>query len=537
MWLMSFWGISVRDDTDATPVVQEAKGRSGMVTSPHPAASAVGQAVLKAGGTAIEAAVAMGAMLSVVYPHFCGLGGDAVWLIADEHGQTKCLMGIGQATENAQLLPDVLPLRGPLSAATTACVVDSWDAALTVSRDQWGGQQSLADLLAPAIDAAEGGFPLSQSQSVWLRFRGSDWPQWSGFGAVFDTRRLRVGRDQFRQPNLAQSLREIARHGAREFYEGGLAQRLHAGLAAAGAPITLHDLAITRAAFADPVGLNFGDMHLLAPPAPTQGVTTLAIMGLLERLGIAEVVDGSADFYHLLVEAVKEAFLDRPNIMRPDHPDMLGSDRLDAMSQRIARTRARAWTQPFQTGDTVFLGAVDACGRAVSVLQSIYFDWGSGVVAGDTGVLWQNRAAAFNGLPGQPDRIRAGAWPFYTLNPGLGLRNGKPALLYGTQGADGQPQTLAALLARVLAFGHGPAQALAAPRFLLGRTFADSRDSLKIEKAVGSDVLNRLSSRGHMVAPLPDHDPLCGQAGIISIGPDGMKGAHDPRSDGVAMGV
>lgn len=258
---------------------------------------------------------------------------------------------------------------------------------------------------------------------MWLGFRDSDWPQWSGFGAIYDTRRFRIGHGRFRQPNLAQSLCEIARFGAREFYEGGLARRLHPGLAAVGAPITLHDLAMTRAAFADPVGLNFGDMHLLAPPAPTQGVTTLAIMGLLERLGIAEVVDGSADFYHLLVEAVKHAFLDRPNIMRPDRFNMLAPDRLDAMSQRIDRTRTRAWTQPFQTGDTVFLGAVDACGRAVSVLQSIYFDCGSGVVAGDAGVLLQNHAAAFNGLPGQPDRIRAGAWPFYTLNQGLGLRD------------------------------------------------------------------------------------------------------------------
>ncbi len=522
---------------DLKPALAEAHSLTGIVTSPHPASSAAGHAVLDAGGTAIEAAVAMGAMLSVVYPHFCGLGGDAVWLIADGSSDPYCLMGIGQATANADRLPDVLPLRGPLSAATSAGVVDSWEAALALSSDGWGGRRTLEELLAPAIDAAEAGIPLSRSQALWLDFRAADWPHWHRFGSVYDTRKLRPGLDRFRQPDLARSLRAIAAHGARDFYEGGLARQIVEGLTEAGSPISGHDLAMTRARKSAPVHLDFGGMRLFAPPPPTQGVTTLAILGILDRLGIGDVADGSADFYHLLVEAVKQAFLDRPHVIGDGARDLLAADRLDSMAARVDLAQARPWAHTFQTGDTVFLGAVDQAGRVASVLQSIYFDWGSGVVAGDTGIIWQNRAAAFNGLPGHPGKIRAGALPFYTLNPGLGLRDGSPALLYGTQGADGQPQTLSTLLVRLLSFGHGPAQALGEPRFLLGRTFADSRDSLKIERAAGTDTLAALSSRGHLVSGLPDHDPLCGQAGIIAIDGHGITGAHDPRSDGIAIGL
>ena len=172
------------------------------------------------------------------------------------------------------------------------------------------------------------------------------------------------------------------------------------------------------------------------------------------------------------------------------------------------------------------------------MLQSIYFDWGSGVVAGDTGILWQNRGAAFSLDPASPNCLRAGKRPFYTLNPGMALRDGRPHLLYGTQGADGQPQTLALLLSLLIDHGLDPLAALSQPRFLLGRTFSDSRDSLKIEANAGAALVARLAAMGHEVSPIDAFSQLGGQAGVIRINDDGsVEGAHDPRSDGGAIGV
>jgi gamma-glutamyltranspeptidase/glutathione hydrolase len=172
------------------------------------------------------------------------------------------------------------------------------------------------------------------------------------------------------------------------------------------------------------------------------------------------------------------------------------------------------------------------------VLQSIYFDWGSGVVVGDTGILWQNRGAGFSLDPKSPNVLKPGKRPFYTLNPGMALKNGKPHILYGTQGADGQPQTLTVVLTRLLDYGLDPLQALAKPRFLLGKTFSDTRDSLKLEQDAGEEVFAELARRGHEMSPIAANSPLGGQAGAIVIHDDGrIQGAHDPRSDGRALGV
>jgi gamma-glutamyltranspeptidase/glutathione hydrolase len=163
------------------------------------------------------------------------------------------------------------------------------------------------------------------------------------------------------------------------------------------------------------------------------------------------------------------------------------------------------------------------------VLQSTYFDWGSGVVAGDTGILWQNRGAGFHPDPRHPNGFAPGKLPFYTLNPGIALRDGRPELVYGTQGADGQPQTLVMLLTRLIDFAQTPPEALAAPRFLLGRTFSDSRDSLKIEADAGPAVLADLAARGHEISPIPAQSPIAGQAGIVRSEAGRAMAWHDPR--------
>ncbi|WOI13077.1 gamma-glutamyltransferase family protein [Thalassospira lucentensis] len=516
-----------------------------MVTSPSIAASEAGAQVLRDGGTAIEAVVATASVLAVTYPHFCGIGGDAVWMVADRTGKVSSFLGIGQAALDAKCDAGVpIALRGPASTLTTACTVDSWQHALDHSARNWGGTRKLADLIEPAITLAENGFPVSKSQCFWLDFRKDDYRNWPGFADIFapNGRTPKAG-DTFIQPYLAESLKLIAKNGARDFYEGELATRIAKGLGKVGSPIRARDLQLTRTRTADAVSLEYGNVTLFAPPAPTQGLATLMTMGILRELGTKYWDESNPDHFHLVVEAIKRAFLERDRICDPDgtnldFSDMLGADTLRKNAADIATDHAMEWPHPFRHGDTVFLAATDAQGNCASVLQSTYFDWGSGVVAGNTGIVWQNRGAAFSTIDGHPNQLKPGKRPFYTLNPGLALRNGKPCLLYGTQGADGQPQTLAMLLTRLIDFGLSPADALARPRFLLGKTFSDSRDSLKLEADAGPTVFAELKNRGHILREIEAQSALAGQAGIIRIAPDGnVDGAHDPRSDGAAIGI
>ncbi len=516
-----------------------------MVTSPSVAASEAGAQVLRDGGTAIEAVVATASVLAVTYPHFCGIGGDAVWMVADQTGKVSSFLGIGQAALGATSdINTPIPLRGPASTLTTACTVDSWQHALDHSARHWGGTRKLGDLIEPAIALAQNGFPVSPSQCFWLNFRKDDYQDWPGFADIFapNGRAPKAG-EIFVQPQLAESLKLIAKNGARDFYEGKLARKIAKGLADAGSPIRARDLELTSTRTADAVSLEYGDITLYAPPAPTQGLATLMTMGILREMGTKDWGESNADHFHLVVEAIKRAFLERDRIGDPDDTDadfgnMLALETLRKNAADIAMDHAMEWPHPFRHGDTVFLAATDAQGNCASVLQSTYFDWGSGVVAGDTGIVWQNRGAAFSTAEGHPNQLKPGKRPFYTLNPGLALRNGKPCLLYGTQGADGQPQTLAMLLTRMIDFNLSPAEALARPRFLLGKTFSDSRDSLKLEADAGPAVFAELVKRGHILREIEPQSALAGQAGIIRIAPDGsVDGAHDSRSNGAAIGI
>ncbi|MDE1157040.1 MAG: gamma-glutamyltransferase family protein [Neorhizobium sp.] len=511
-----------------------------MVATPHWLATEAGAKVLKRGGNAIEAIVAAGAALSVLYPHFCGLGGDAIWITADRSGKAKAFMGIGHGAEEAGAALaglSAIPARGPLSTLLTACLVDSWDKVLVHSRSEWQGKETLAALLDDAITLADDGFATSPSQSFWYRFRQDEVAGWPGFTETFAADGMQ------RQPALAKTLRAIADKGVRDFYEGELAARIIAGLQAAGSPLTSKDLAATATRIETPLSIDYRGLTLLAPPPPTQGVTTLGIMGVLAGFDMAGLDYRSADYYHHLVEAVKQAFLDRPAIADPlfatvDTDRLLNPDRLGAKTRAIDPAQALPWPQTFKPGDTAFLSATDSEGRSVSMLQSLYFDWGSGVVAGDTGILWQNRGAAFSLDPASPNAYAPGKRPFYTLNPGMALKDGRPHLLYGTQGADGQPQTLALILSLMIDHGLDPLAALSQPRFLLGKTFSDATDSLKIEANVGDGVVDGLSAIGHAVSRIDAFSQLGGQAGVIRISDEGrIDGAHDPRSDGGAMGI
>lgn len=511
----------------------------GIVCTPHPLATEAGLRVLRSGGTAAEAAVAAGAVLAVVCPHFCGLGGDAMWMLADGQGLRTSVLGIGQAA--AACTPArgrPIPVRGPGAMLTTAGLVPSWEALLQLSATLWEGRAPLGELLGAAQDLAATGFAVSASHAFWLDYRKDELPEWPRFAGAFLPRgQIPHPGQVFRQPGLARILSLLADEGLCSFRTGRVAREIAAGLAEAGSILTADDLARTGARSETPLALRSGGWTLFAPPPPTQGATTLIIRGILDRIA-APVTDG-ADPMHRQVEAVKQAFLRRQGIADPAFtdqsrvlPDAAG---LRAMAEAVSVKEALPWPHQFAEADTVFLAVVDGRGRSVCGLQSTYFDWGSGVPVGDTGILWHNRGAGFDTCEGAANRLAPGKRPFHTLNPGMAFHDDGSVILYGTQGADGQPQTLTVLLDRLLVDGADVAEALAAPRFLLGRTFSDSHDSLKVEESAGEGILATLGARGHEVARLPAFSPLAGQAGVIRIRPDGGKtAAHDPRGEGTA---
>jgi gamma-glutamyltranspeptidase/glutathione hydrolase len=396
------------------------------------------------------------------------------------------------------------------------------------------------------VALAREGFAISASERYWLNFR---LPEAASLPDIYRSylREGQVPGAGFvrQQPALARTLETLAERGPRDFYEGRLAQTIASGLRAAGSPLSANDLAQTHARTEPPLRVPYRGGELLAHQPPTQGVTTLQIMGLLERFDLAARPQGSADHFHLLVEAVKQAFMDRnrfvadPDFVNVPIARLLSPSHLDAGAQAIRQDRALPWPHPYQHGDTVFVGAADAAGHSVSLLATVYFDWGSGMLVGDTGMLWHNRGAAFSLDPLHPNALAACKRPFHTLNPGMYRKNGKVQLLYGTQGADGQPQTLAAVLTRLIDYGMEPMAALAAPRFLLGKTFSDATDSLKLEDSVPAEVVADLRQRGHDLRLIDAHSPLMGHPGAIAIDPVSghMTGAHDPRSDGLALGL
>ncbi|BEV44276.1 gamma-glutamyltransferase [Afipia carboxidovorans] len=522
-----------------------ARSKKGMVTSPHELATRAGLEVLQNGGNAIEAAIAIGATLSVTYPHFCGLGGDAFMVISDRNGNVRTLSGVGQAAANPPDYKDSIPIRGPQSALTAAAAVDTWDQAFDFSRKSWGGKQSWESLFKRPIEYARDGFPVTPSQKFWQTFQEKNLKDWPDIQRIFmPSGKIPEVGEKLVQPQLANSLEMLAKNGGRDFYEGKLAERIASGLKAMGSPLTASDLARCRARDEAPLRVKYRGGELLGLRPPTQGITTLEIMGILERFELSKYPEGSADFYHLLVEAVKPAFIDRNRyIADPEFVDvpvnfLLSKENLDAHAKAIDLAKAAAWPHVFKKADTVYIGATDSNGNCVSMLQTVYYDWGSGFVAGDTGILWHNRGASFRIDPKSPNRLEPGKRPFHTLNPGMYLKGGKPRILYGTQGADGQPQTLAAVLTRLIDYNMDPLTALARPRFLLGKTFSDTRDSLKLEQDAGEAVFKELAARGHEMSPIPAQSPLAGHPGAIKIDEDGtITGAHDPRSDGRALAL
>ena len=523
-----------------------------MAVAPHALAAEAGAGVLREGGNAAEAAVATAAALAVVYPHMTGLGGDAFWLLAGPGEPVTAIDGAGATPAQLPLGRyaglQAIPHRGPLAANTVAGAVSAWAAALAASGERWGGRLPLARLLAPAIRHAEEGFAVSASQARTTAGKLDELAGQPGFAGVYlDRGGVPAAGSVWRQPALAQTLRRLAEAGPEDFYRGALAADIAGDLEAAGSPVRGEDLAAQRADVGEPLSLRLGGLlpggTLYTTGPPTQGLATLLILGQYAyREGALDLAE-EVDYVHFLVEATKQAFAQRDALIR-DPLDMEGTD-LEALLapqalQRQAAAIDMARAAPWPAGpaaDTTWFGAIDAEGRAVSAIQSLYHEYGSAVVLPTTGICWQNRGSSFSLDPDQPRALRPGRKPFHTLCPSLlRLDDGRTAVC-GTMGGEGQPQTQAAVLSRYLARACGPAAAIDAPRWLLGRTWGAASDSLKLEARLGAGLAEALRARGHVVEVLGDYEETMGHAGLIVRDAQGrVEGAADPRGDGSAPG-
>ena len=523
------------------------RARRGMVTSPHHLASEAGLRVLREGGNAVEATVAMAATLAVVYPHMTAIGGDGFWLVGAPGevpvGIDACSRAAAAATpalyEKAGLA--AIPQRGPLAANTTAATVAGWGEALALSVER-GGKLPLPRLLEDAVWHARNGFAVTTGQSLLTTEKLPELADVPGFAAAFLANGVAPAAGAtMTLPALGDTLERIGREGTESFYRGPLARDIANDLAAAGSPVALADLAGCHATRVPPLRVDLPGVRLFNFPPPTQGLASLMILGLFSRLDVREA-EGFAHL-HGLIEATKQAFLVRdrvvgdPEAMTEDPRDFLADAVLDRLAARIEPARALPWPTPPSAGDTVWLGAIDGSGLAASFIQSIYFEFGSGVVLPQTGIVWQNRGSSF-ALAGNGPRVLApGRKPFHTLNPAMASFADGRHMVYGTMGGEGQPQTQAALFSRYGFFGQELQAAITAPRWLLGRTWGAESVTLKLEDRFPPGVVAALREAGHEVEIVPPFDAMMGHAGAIVRRADGtLEGAGDPRSDGCAAG-
>ncbi|MDN3518585.1 gamma-glutamyltransferase family protein [Aquisalimonas lutea] len=525
-------------------MLQTPRARNGMVVAPHFLAAEAGRDVLRDGGSAVEAMVAAAAAIAVVYPHMNAIGGDGFWLIGNDGAAPLGIDACGptaaaadRAFYDARGHASAIPARGPHAALTVPGTVAGWQRALA-SPGSGAGRLPLARLLEPAIRHARDGVPASTGLARLAADKRGELEDVPGFADTF----LAGGAPPetgavFRQPRLADTLEQLARAGLDDFYRGEIAAALADDLAAMDSPVDRGDLAGFDAMTVDPLGLDLGGGRVYNMPPPTQGLASLLILGIFERLGV-ERAEGFAHV-HGLVEATKQAFQVRdryvtdPAFMDRDPCGFLDAAFLDGAAARISAERALPWPQAGAPGDTVWLGAMDRDGRSVSFIQSIYWEFGAGVVSPATGVLMQNRGMSFSLDPAGRQALQPGRRPFHTLNPAMARLNDGRTLVYGTMGGEGQPQTQAAVFSRHVLFGQALQDAVTAPRWLLGRTWGSTSTSLKFESRFEPALIEAMAAAGHDVEVLGPFEDAMGHAGAISRRADGVfEGAADPRSDG-----
>jgi gamma-glutamyltranspeptidase/glutathione hydrolase len=513
-----------------------------MVVTPHPLATQAGVDALRAGGTAVDAAVAANAMLAVVYCNACGLGGDAFALVWDPtEGRLNGFNGSGRSPAALTIDAvraaghDTMPQRGPLTIDVPGAV-DAWVQLL----DRFG-RRSLADALGPAARAADDGYELT---GITSRAIATSLPAFDEAArAVFAS--ARGPGTTFRQPLLAATLRAIADGGRDAYYGGPIGEEIAGAIQAAGGVMTAGDIAAHRGDWVEPISTPYNGVEVATIPPNSQGITALMALNVLSTLDWP--MDSPIARLHAQIEAIKVAWSERdrcvadPNRGLGDPSVLLSPKHAQWLASRMAPSAAHRYvpTNP-SGGGTVYLCAADGDGMMVSLIESNYMGFGSGVMGGSTGIMLQNRGASFSLDPSHPNALAPGARTLHTLMPGMLLGDGDAEVAFGAMGGDGQPQTMVQLVTGLLDDGLDPRALVDRPRWVAQTTGAFTPlDVLSIEEDGVSDAtLEALRALGHQVELVEPKTPLMGWAQMIRRRPDGSyEGGADPRADSLAAGV
>jgi gamma-glutamyltranspeptidase/glutathione hydrolase len=527
--------------------------RNGAIATSQPLATAAGLRVLQSGGNAIDAAVTAAAVLSVVEPTMNGIGGDLFSIVYDAKSQSvHGLNASGRAPAAATLAEfqkrgiQKIPLRGPLSVSVPG-VVDGWNELLTKY-----GTITLAQALEPAIRYAREGYGVSEIVSwQWREVEDVLRKDANAAAVLLPSGKPPAAGDIFKNPALAGSLEQIARGGRDAFYRGPIGKAIADDLQKKGGLITAQDLAANHADWVEPLSTTYRGYKVLELPPNTQGIVSLEMLNILEGYDVKSLGHNTAAYLHLLVEAKRIAFADRDAwIGDPSTTPSAAIERMLSKDYAAVRRReispdhaAKQYAplaldghstpgpgdHPRAMGDTVYLTAADGQGNAISLIQSLYEAFGSGIVAGDTGIVLQNRGSLFSLEPGHPNQLAPGKRPFHTLIPAMVMKDGRPWFTFGVMGGDMQAQGHVQVLLNLIDFGMNVQEAGEAARF------RHSGEGLALESNISSDARFGLNARGHKL--INQIGAFGGFQGIL-IDPTTrmLMAGSDPRKDGMAAG-
>ncbi len=522
-------------------------GRRGAVAANHPLAAQAGLLALRAGGNAVDAAVATALALAVVEPMMSGLGGDGFYLVFEAAtGRAVVVNATGPAPLAAT--PDRyrggIPRTGPMSVSVPGLVAGLGMMHRQFGRLPWGG------LFAEAIRCARDGFGATPHYRHFAGEHRATLAADRRSAAVFlrDGMAPAVGAAVV-QPDLARTLEELAGEGAECFYRGALARRLAAVSADAGVPVGEADLAEFEAQRQEPIGIDYRGLAVLNAAPNSTGFTMLQELKIAENFDLKAMGLGSADAVHVMVEAKKLAFADRerwgadPRTIDAPLGELLSTDYAARLARRIDMRHAMPTRAiPDAAGDTTYFCTADGEGNAVSGIQSINSAWGAGVTAGDTGILLNNRMAYWHLDPAHPNFLRPGRRVRHTMNPPLVLKDGALWAVFGTRGADNQVQINFQVLTAMADFGLDPQQAAETARWTsnVPGQYAnyphDGPDVLTMERRFPEEVRHDLTRRGHPVNTVGDLDGPCSAEIIRRDRASGVLCAgSDPRRDGWAL--
>jgi gamma-glutamyltranspeptidase / glutathione hydrolase len=527
---------------DRKPGRSVVRAEHGMVATSQPLATQVGLDVLKRGGNAVDAAIAVAAMLNVTEPMMTGVGGDMFAIVYwKKTGELKGLNASGRAPRALTL--DYFQKRGiskmpqfGMESITVPGAFDGWTTLLGKY-----GTMKLADLLAPAAATAENGFPVMEKcaedwEEIVPRLREN--PDIAA--QYLPNGRAPQPGEIVRLPNLARTLRALGAGGRDAYYNGEIGRRIVAYMQSHGGFLTMDDLAAQHAEWVDPISTTYRGYTVYELPPNGQGLTVLLALNILEGYDLAAMKSQPDAYYHTLIEALKIAFADRnryiadPKFAKVPVAELLSKD-YAARRRQLIRADAVLNSPPAglasAASETTYFTIVDKDGNAVSFINSLYEHFGSGIVAGDTGIIMQDRGGGFSLDPASPNVIAPGKRPFHTLIPAMVFKDGKLFMSFGVMGGAMQAQGHVQVLTNLIDLGMPLQQAMETPRFRY-----DGEDKVYLEDEMGSDVLAKLTARGHKHLHPRRNQMGGGQAIMIDQKTGALLGASDNRKDGMALG-